>query len=150
AALAHATEHEQWPIVRPRHHDIAGHFRCADQTKPSAPCGRLVARVRSRQIASHGMRKTRLRYDRFERLREYVTGWLGWQHGGKRRAVNAELVREFRPRGNQQCATVLHIARDVLEIGERNERQPARGAATIEDHEIETVELLDEQFARGK
>ena len=74
-----------------------------------------------------------------------VAARLGRQDGVERRAPDAGRARVIRPGRDQHRAAVAHIARDVVEI---DDRQHALARVAVEDDELEFVDLLLEQFAR--
>ena len=65
----------------------------------------------------------------------------------KRRAPQARGAGIVRPGGHQHRAAFTHIARDIVEI---DDRQHALARVAVEDNELELVDLLLEQFARGE
>ncbi|MCX7344662.1 MAG: hypothetical protein NTU78_02805, partial [Alphaproteobacteria bacterium] len=66
---------------------------------------------------------------------------------GKRGCIESVLACEVGAGGDQHRSAFLHIARDIAQIGRRQDRL---AAVAVEDHEIELVELVDEKFARRK
>ncbi len=113
--------------------------------RPPARGGRLG--VGAGQVARHRMRHALRRHRRFEALRHDLAGRLRRQHGGERRMRDAHRPGEFRPRRHQQRPAIVDIVGEVLEIGQR--QYPALAVA-VEDHQVETVELLAEQFLGRK
>src|SRR5579884_94847 len=77
-------------------------------------------------------------------LLQHVASRLGWQHGAERRAIKTLGRAESRPRRIEQRAALLHVARDILEIGRR---QHVHLLVAIEDDQIELIELLVEELA---
>ncbi len=93
------------------------------------------------------MSVTERRDGRTEGPLEDLARWPAGKHAGEGRAVEAGRPREPWPRGFQQRSSLLDIARDVVEVAER---QQAPAAVPVEDHEVELVELHLEQLARGE
>ena len=69
---------------------------------------------------------------------------LGRQDDIERRAPDAGLARIVGPGRDQHRAALAHIARDVVEI---DDRQHALARVAVEDDELELVDLLLEQLA---
>ena len=69
---------------------------------------------------------------------------LGRQHGRERRLVERAGFRIVRPARDQDGAALAHIARDVVEI---DDRQDALPRVAVKDDEVELVDLLAEQLA---
>src|ERR1700758_2889564 len=65
----------------------------------------------------------------------------------ERRAPDAAWARVIGARRDQDRAAIPDIARDVLEIGVRQNTLPC---IAIEDDELKLIDLLLEQFARRK
>ena len=65
----------------------------------------------------------------------------------ERRAPDAGLAGVVRPGRDQHRAALLHIARDVVEI---DDRQHALAGVAVEDDQVEVLDLLLEQLAGRK
>ena len=70
---------------------------------------------------------------------------LGRQDDFERRAPDAGLAGVVGPGRDQHGAAAAHVARDVVEI---DDRQHALARVAVEDDELELVDLLLEQLAR--
>ena len=85
---------------------------------------------------------------RLEALLQLVAGRLGRQDLRQRRAIEAELAGELRPRRDQQRAAFLHILDDVAG-NSRADRMPS--CEPVEDDQVEfACSLILEQLATGK
>ena len=84
---------------------------------------------------------------RLERLLDHAAGRHRGQDLAERRAVEAERRGVVVAGRHEHGAAALDIARDVLEI---EQRQHAAPLIAVEDDQVELVELLLEQLARGE
>ncbi len=84
---------------------------------------------------------------RAEAALDHPARGLHRHHVGQRRAPETVGRAEFRPRSHQHRAAVAHILPHILEVGGRQD--PSQPVA-VEDDEVELLDLLDEQLARGK
>ena len=116
-----------------------------DDAEPFAPFRRR--RVGAFEAARHRMALAEFGERRAKRLLGDIAARLGRQDGVERGAPDAGRARIVRAGRDQDRAAVAHIARDVVEI---DDRQHALARVTIEDDELEFVDLLLEQLARRK
>ncbi len=114
-----------------------------DQAEPAAPVRRVL--VGAFEPARHRMALAELGELGAERRRRWCARSARPAGHIERRAPDAGLARIVGAGRDQHRAALAHVARDVVEI---DDRQHALARVAVEDDELELVDLLLEQLAR--
>ena len=144
-AFALAREHQERFLVGAVHHDRAVRAAGVDQSEPAAPV--RWAGVGADQAARHRMPFAEVAQLRAKRHLDGFAARLRRQDLLERRAPNAGLAGVVRPGRDQHGTALLHIARDVVEI---DDRQHALASVAVEDDQVKVLDLLLEQLAGRK
>jgi len=149
AAAALAVEHEEGAVLGAAHDGAAATRHHVDLAEPAAP-GRVltgIGALGAGEPARDGMLDAVGRQPRLVRLLEQAAGGRRRQHHGKGSARQAHLAGVVVAGGHKQRAALLHVAGDVLVV---EQLQDVAVLVAVEDDEVEVLDLLGEQLARGE
>ena len=149
APLAHPVEHQERRTAASGHHRLARLFGHLDLAHPAAPGLRAVGKplVRILQPRGHRVPLAKLGNLRQEGRLDHAGRGPPRQDLGQGRAVERGRRGIVGPRGQQERATVLDVAADVVDV---EHRQDAAALVAVEDDQVEVIDRLHEQLARGK
>ena len=141
AALVDAVEDQQRLVADAAHEHLAVARHRLDLAEPTAPPA-LGA-----EGGGHRMAAARLREPRPEAPLDHPTRGLGRHHGAERRVEEAAQAGELGTDGKQQRAAGAQVSLNIAQV---RGRQHVAHRVTVEDDEVEFVELDLEQLAYRK
>ena len=151
AAFADAVQGQQGAVVQPGHQDLCAVWHSGiNQPEPATPAGAFACRGRRRhrlQPLCHRMALAQIANLRHKAFLEYPGRGRTRQDGFQRRAIDTFRPAIFRARGHQHRAAIAHVVRDIFQVYRWKNTAPA---VAIKNDQIEVLDLLHEQLARGE